>query len=87
MQFELTEGRVFGARYYTVKPEFGREQFGWEPGWYNQHWNDMTAWCVETYGPTPEDGVWTPNSRWYANNAKFWFRNEVDRTLFVLKWQ
>ncbi len=85
MQLELLEGRVFGARYYTVKPV---------PSWdlYQDwggvdRWNDMVAWCVETFGPTPKNGIWTPGSRWYVNNAKFWFRNEADQTLFVLKWQ
>jgi hypothetical protein len=74
---KLDEGRVYGARYLTVHPE---------NGW---HWNEMMAWMVETFGPsgTPENpGCWSPNQRWYANNAKFWFRNEKDRTMFILRW-
>lgn len=85
MQLELLEGRVFGARYYTVKPEIS-----WDPtnDWGSiDAWHKMVEWCVEMFGPTPEDGVWTPGCRWYVNNAKFWFRNETDRTVFVLKWQ
>jgi hypothetical protein len=73
-ELELNEGRVYGARYLTVHPS---------NSW---HWNDMMAWMVETFGPTAHDGVWTPNMRWYANNAKFWFRNEADQLLFVLRW-
>jgi len=72
--FELSEGRVYGARYLTVHPTNGAK------------WNDMMEWMVKTFGPTAHDGVWTPGMRWYANNAKFWFRNEQDRMLFVLKW-
>jgi hypothetical protein len=83
MEFECLEGRIFGSRYYTVRPLFPAHA----PTWFRKEWDDMLQWCVETYGPTPEDGVWTPGSRWYANNAKFWFRNEADQTLFVLKWQ
>ena len=83
MEFECLEGKIFGARYYTVRPFFPAHT----PTWFRQEWNDMLQWCVETYGPSPYDGVWTPGSRWYANNAKFWFREEADRTLFVLKWQ
>lgn len=71
---ELSEGRVYGARYLTVHPS---------NSW---HWNEMMAWMVETFGPTAHDGVWTPNMRWYANNAKFWFRNEKDLTMFLLRW-
>lgn len=82
MDLECLEGKLFGARYYTVQPQL--------PEMYHQvqqTWNNMIEWCVETFGPTPIDGIWTPGSRWYTNNAKFWFRNEADRTLFVLKWQ
>jgi hypothetical protein len=71
---ELSEGRVYGARYLTVHPDNGRQ------------WNEMMDWMVETFGPSADDGVWTPRMRWYANNSKFWFRNEEDRTLFILRW-
>lgn len=56
--------------------------------WNDMHtWNEMVEWCVEAYGPTPRDGVWTPSARWYINNAKFWFKKESDLTLFLLRWQ
>jgi hypothetical protein len=85
MQLELLEGRVFGARYYTVRPAIGWDLVN---DWGNlESWPKMVEWCVESFGPTPDDGIWTPGSRWYVNNAKFWFRNEIDRTVFVLKWQ
>ena len=71
---KLDEGRVQGSRYLTVHPSN------------SGHWNEMMAWMVETFGPTAHDGVWTPNMRWYANNAKFWFRNQKDRDWFVLRW-
>lgn len=73
-KLELGEGRVYGARYLTVHPSNGAT------------WNEMMEWMVETFGPTADDGVWTPNMRWYANNAKFWFRNEKDLNWFVLRW-
>ena len=85
MQLELLEGRVFVARYYTVQPTIGWDLVN---DWGNlESWPKMVEWCVESFGPTPDDGIWTPGSRWYVNNAKFWFRNEIDRTVFVLKWQ
>jgi hypothetical protein len=73
--FELSEGRVYGARYLTVHPNTG------------SRWNEMMAWMTDTFGPTAEDGVWTPDQRWYANNSKFWFRDTKDLEWFVLKWQ
>lgn len=85
MKLELNEGRVFGARYYTVHPV---------PSWDLTYdwggvdaWNDMMEWMVETFGPAPKEGVFEPGGRWYANNARFWFRNEQDRNWFLLKWQ
>lgn len=73
-KLQLDEGRIHGARYLTVHPLNGAE------------WNDMMEWAVNTFGPTAHDGVWTPGMRWYANNAKFWFRNEKDLTMFILRW-
>jgi hypothetical protein len=74
----LSEGAVYGARYYCVEPVGG-------------NWREMEDWCIKTYGKTT-GSIWadktTPESgeRWYANNRKFWFRNEADRTMFILKW-
>lgn len=73
-KLEIGEGRVYGARYLTVHANS------------NNNWNEMMAWMINTFGPTAHDGVWTPNMRWYANNAKFWFRNEKDLNWFVLRW-
>jgi hypothetical protein len=71
---KLDEGHIYGAHYLTVHPT---------NGW---HWNEMMAWMIKTFGPSAWDGVWLPNQRWYANNAKFWFRDEKDRTMFILRW-
>lgn len=71
----LSEGRVYGARYHCVEPVGG-------------NWLDMESWATETYGTA--GSVWnneplTPE-RWYMNDRKFWFRNERDRTLFIMRW-
>ena len=73
-KLEINEGRVYGARYLTVHPSNG-----WK-------WNEMMQWMIDTFGPTAHDGVWTPSMRWYANHSKFWFREEKDLTLFILRW-
>lgn len=82
MELILDEGKVYGARYYTVQPNL--------PISYHQiqqKWLDMTQWNVETFGPAPANGVFEPGGRWYANNAKFWFRERKDLEWFMLKWQ
>lgn len=70
---ELSDGKVFDQPYYTVQPK-------------GIPWYEMEPWCRETFGPTPEFGAWEPNARWYMNAERFWFRDEKDRMLFVLRW-
>lgn len=79
---EQNEGRVYGARYHTVHPVI-------TPVWNTEPkiWNEMMDWMIDTFGPAPKDGVFTPGARWYANNAKFWFRDEKDMLVFLLRWQ
>lgn len=77
MAFELSEGTIYGQKYLTVGPQSGAQ------------WDKMMAWMVETFGPSgtkDNPGVWTPDQRWYANNAKFWFRDKQDLEWFILKW-
>ena len=78
----LSESRISGARYYTVEPVGG-------------NWQDMENWCIKTFGDpaeiwdiktTDEQFIWPENGRWYKNNRKFWFRNEKDRTTFLIRW-
>ena len=75
----LAEGTVYGSRYYTAEPIGG-------------NWREMEAWCYETFG-TAGEKIWSeekapePAQRWYMNNRKFWFRDEIDRMVFILKWR
>lgn len=71
----LKEGTVYGEPYYTVVPTFSRTK-----------WDSMRVWCIDTFGETPGDGVWTPGARWYENNQAFWFREQSDLAYFVLRW-
>ena len=76
----LSEGTVYGSKYYTVEPVGG-------------NWPEMELWCHETLGETGD--IWKetknlapePLQRWYANNRKFWFKEEKDRTMFILRWR
>ena len=75
----LSEGTVYGARYYCIEPVGG-------------NWPEMEEWCLDTYGST-QGSIWAenkapqPSQRWYANNRKFWFRELKDRDWFILKWR
>ena len=75
----LSEGTVYGSRYYCVEPIGGS-------------WLDMETWCVSTFGVSG-DNMWgqsrapKPSERWYANNRKFWFRDARDRDWFLIRWR
>jgi hypothetical protein len=75
-RLELSEGTVFGQRYYCVEPQ------GWI--WRDFEFKDMQVWCEATMGREP-DNI-TPNLRWYVSGGQFWFRDEGDRTMFVMRW-
>ena len=75
-RLELSEGTVFGQKYYCVEP------LGWI--WREFEFKDMQAWCEATMGREP-DSI-TPNLRWYVSGGQFWFRDEADRTMFALRW-
>lgn len=75
---KLSWGKVYGEDYWTAEPVGG-------------NWFEMEAWCHETFGPI-SGSIWgdppqKASQRWYMNNRKFWFRDEADRMMFVLKWR
>jgi hypothetical protein len=75
---KLSEGKVYGSRYYCVEPVGGS-------------WLRMETWCLDTFGSNgsvwDKDKAPKPNARWYMNDRRFWFREEKDRMMFVLKWR
>jgi hypothetical protein len=75
-RLELSEGTVFGQKYYCVEP------LGWI--WRDFEFKDMQEWCEATMGRDPD--TITPNLRWYVSGGQFWFRDEADRTMFLLRW-
>ena len=80
----LGQSTYMDTQYYTVEPVGG-------------NWLAMETWCVDTFGDrsnvwdittsySDEQLAWRERGRWYANDRRFWFRNERDRTVFILKW-
>ena len=46
-------------------------------------WQDMSQWMVNTF----DDSNWlSENALWVGSDRKYWFRNEQDRTFFILRW-
>ena len=82
-ELQLGESTVYGARFYTVEPIGG-------------NWIEMERWCKKVFGDAADvwdsknpdnQFMWPEVGRWYMNNRKFWFRNERDRTMFILRWR
>ena len=46
--------------------------------------NDMRDWCNNTFGPKPYGEYY--GDRWMVSNNTFWFKNERDRTLFLIQF-
>jgi len=48
-----------------------------------KEWYDMDKWLLNIMG----DNNWhKENARWVGSNRKYWFRDEQDRTFFILRW-
>jgi hypothetical protein len=47
-----------------------------------KEWDDMGVWMVKTFG----NGDWMMDGVWVGSDRKYWFRNEADRTFFILRW-
>lgn len=46
---------------------------------------EVETWTTQTFGSR---GTWTlkGDERWLASDRKYYFANEQDRTLFLMKW-
>jgi hypothetical protein len=46
-------------------------------------WLEMNVWMLKTFG----DCNWlNKNARWVGSSRKYWFCDERDRTMFLLRW-
>ena len=58
----------------------------------NNRIKEMTDWTTSSFGPggfvmTREAGlVAEKNQRWHFFDNKFYFKNERDRTIFIMRW-
>lgn len=51
--------------------------------YHEQEWYDMDEWLIDTMGYSD----WLKeDARWVGSDRKYWFRDERDRTMFILRW-
>lgn len=81
MKFQSVDRTYGGVQYHVVV-------FLDDPIWNNRkQWNQMDDWCHDQFGPRNSINDWPSISdRWFANGRAFWFKNEADRTMFILRW-
>ncbi len=48
-------------------------------------WDSLRDWCIKQFGPEGSPcGVYP--ERWYLNGGRFFFKEDSDLTLFLLRW-
>ncbi len=63
------------GEYHWVSPPMPRSQ---EVHVKRNNDQDKVDWCEQQFGHS--------GHRWFANNNRFYFKNEGDMTMFVLRW-
>jgi hypothetical protein len=85
---ELTEQFIVELTMKRLETGYADNQPKW-PYWVKplnystDEWFKMGYWIVDTMGYSD----WSvEHARWVGSDRKYWFRNEADRTMFLLKW-
>jgi len=85
---ELTDQFIFDLTMKRLDVGYADNQPKW-PYWvrpfnYSESdWQAMSVWMTEIFG----DSNWLKeNALWVGSDRKYWFRNEADRTFFLLRW-
>lgn len=85
---ELAEQWINEINVKRIEIGYADNQPKW-PYWirpYNydkQEWLDMDKWLLDTMG---QNNWHNENARWVGSDRKYWFRDERDRTMFILRW-
>ena len=48
----------------------------------NPEWQEQLAWMIATFGRR----TGTTQDRWRANAGYYWFKDERDAVVFLLRW-
>jgi hypothetical protein len=51
-----------------------------------QQQGDMHEWCTRTFGPGGRNKHLRWRRGWTENNTTFYFRNQKDASMFILRW-
>lgn len=76
MKFQIGEFIWFYGMYYTIE---SADHGFWESA------GTILDWTAKTFGP-PGDPWNSTTERYFINGGKFFFRDQKDLTMFVLRW-
>ena len=82
MKIDVEEKRLNGARYYTASPYVD----GLNSVETLREWLVLEDWCWDNFGERPMNRWPDSGDRWFANNNAFWFKDEQDLMMFMLRW-
>lgn len=71
MKLQPSVGKIYGYDYWTIHPRVDDEV-----------WDEMFEWMNSMFGSSDD----SPYQRWYTYAMQFWFLNEEDAMLFLLRW-
>ena len=72
--------------WYWVRPEEPAVLDLADPRHSPAYWDEVEAWCTATYGPRNPWAEEISPHRWSASARKYYFRDEADRTMFIMRW-
>jgi hypothetical protein len=78
----VLENRYYGDVYYTVTIDEDHQS---GDTWYEHSFQDVDAWCGQTFG---EQDLWgeDPKTGWKRMRNRYFFTDKNKRDWFVLKW-
>lgn len=81
-----TETSVSGIVWYWVQPAQAAALDFTDPRNSPQYWQKIEDWCFDNFGPR---NIWAQDDDsgcWCASAGKYYFRNQEDRLIFILRW-
>ena len=83
---ELGTYETGGVIWYWVRPEQAAALDFTDPRNSDDYWTEVGEWCNATFGPRNTWAEEDSPHRWSASDKKYYFRDEADRTMFIMRW-
>jgi hypothetical protein len=82
MKIQLAKSRWNGAEYITATRHPHCEDNTVD----RSTWDSIVEWCEQRFGPIGDPWAASTAARWYFNGGSFFFKQQPDLTMFLLRW-